>query len=200
MASLPLPTPFLTTRLRYKGDPHDYVSVCAGFEVKTWRFERLAAHLTDWLPDFVFRPEDLPEHLDNTSAFRRMMERAVTYLYSEETTASRGELGELLLHVICRQFCDTFPAVSKIFYKTSSNEVVKGFDVAHTRYISGDDEIELWLGEAKFYQDGKSAVAEAVKSLAQHLERGFLTAEKFMVGPKISKETPGYDHVSWLFD
>ncbi|ESX83424.1 hypothetical protein X756_29925 [Mesorhizobium sp. LSHC412B00] len=172
---------------------------CPQFDGRQWRFGRLAAHLTDWLPEFAFRPDDLPDRIENTSEVRRLMERAIAHLYSEKAGPSRGELGELLLHVCCRQFFGTFPAVSKLFYKTSSNEVVKGFDLAHVR-LSEEGEIEIWLGEAKFYRDGKQAVRAAVKSVKEHLDRGFLQGEKIMLGGKISKFTPGYERLQWMFD
>ena len=137
----------LSPRSASASGKHPTIVVCPGFETRIWRYERLAAHLTDWLPEFVFRPEDLPPEIVNTTAIRKLMERAVNHLYDENTKTSRGELGELLLHVTCRQFCNTFPAVSKLFYKTSTNEVVKGFDIAHVR-MKTESEVELWLGEA----------------------------------------------------
>lgn len=195
----PLPTPFLAARKTKTIDAREILVPCPSFEDRKWRFERLALHLTDWLPEFAFRPDDLPDHIENTSEVRRLMERAIEHLYSERAGPSRGELGELLLHICCRQFFGTFPAVSKLFYKTSSNEVVKGFDLAHVR-LSDSGEIEVWLGEAKFYRSGKRAVRTAIKSVKEHLDRGFLRSEKIMIGGKISPQTPGYERLQWMFD
>jgi HamA len=197
--SFPLPEPLLVQRAAPNSLKCKSLIACPGFETKIWRFERLAAHLTDWLPEFVFRPDDLPDEILTTSAVRKLLERAVEHLYKEDTSTTRGELGELLLHVCCRQFCSTFPAVSKLFYKTSSNDVIKGFDIAHIRSVS-DDEIELWLGEAKFFQDGADAVRKAVGSVNTHLSNDFLRSEKIMLGGKISPSTPGYKHIQWIFD
>jgi hypothetical protein len=84
----------------------------------------------------------------------------------------------------------TFPAVSKLFYKTATNDVVKGFDLVHTK-LNADDTLEIWLGEAKFWKKGVPAVRDAIRSIKKHLELGFLEAEKILVGPKVSPETPG---------
>jgi hypothetical protein len=195
----PIPSPLLIARKTDAIVKRSLLVPCPHFDGRKWRFGRLAAHLTDWLPEFAFRPDDLPDRIENTSQVRRLMERAIEHLYSERAGPSRGELGELLLHICCRQFFGTFPAVSKLFYKTSSNEVVKGFDLAHVR-LSGDGEIEIWLGEAKFYRDGKRAVRDAVRSVKEHLDRGFLRSEKIMLGGKISKYTPGYERLQWMFD
>ncbi|MEI5664059.1 DUF1837 domain-containing protein [Bosea sp. CCNWLW174] len=195
----PLPSPLLVKRESGAISARELLVPCPLFDNKRWRFDRLAAHLTDWLPEFSFRPDDLPDRIENTSEVRRLMERAIEHLYAERAGPSRGELGELLLHICCRQFFGTFPAVSKLFYKTSSNEVVKGFDLAHVR-VSHDEKIEIWLGEAKFYQDGKRAAAAAIKSIQSHLDRGFLKSEKIMLGGKISPQTPGYEKLLWMFD
>ena len=195
----PIPTPLLSARKSETIEARKLLVPCPNFDNRSWRFKRLAAHLTDWLPEFSFRPDDLPSHIENTSEVRRLMERAIEHLHSEGAGPSRGELGELLLHVCCRQFFGTFPAVSKLFYKTSSNDIVKGFDLAHVRFTE-DDGIEIWLGEAKFYKNGKKAVSAAIRSVNEHLNRGFLRSEKIMIGGKISPQTPGYEKLQWMFD
>src|SRR5712691_204515 len=193
------PNPFLVSRL-FDQDQHPVLHcICPGFELKKWRYERLAAHLTDWLPEFSIRHDDLPEDIKNTTDFRKLIELAARRVYNTEKTESRGEIGELLLHAVCRQFPGTFPTVSKVYYKTSSNDVVKGFDLVHTRYDESSDELELWLGDAKFYISGNGAVAQAISSITAHLNAGFLTAEKMLLGGKVSSDTPGYAKLEWLF-
>ncbi len=168
--------------------------------MKKWRYQNLAAHLTDWLPDFAIRHDDLPKKIETTTEYRKLTEIAAARVYDTNKTASRGEIGELMLHAICRQFSGTFPTVSKVYYKTSSNDVVKGFDLVHTRYNAKRKELQLWLGEAKFYKDGSRAVRDAIKSITQHLDAGFLNSEKILLGGKISKDTPGYSKLEWLFE
>ncbi len=194
----PTPDPFLVRRHTPPALTNETLVACAGFETRIWRFERLASHLSDWLPEFVFRPEDLPPAIRNTTELRKLMERAVKHLYEEGVRSNRGEIGELLLHVCCRQFFSTFPAISKLFYKTASNDVVKGFDIAHIRTVGA--EVELWLGEAKFYGRGDQAVRDAIASVNKHLSNKFLSAEKILLGGKVSTATPGYEKIQWLFD
>jgi len=174
--------------------------ICPGFELKRWRYDRLAAHLVDWLPDFAIRHDDLPEEIENITDYRKVTEDAAERIYKTKKSETRGEIGELLLHAICRQFSGTFPAVSKIYYKDSSNDVVKGFDLVHTRYENSTQELELWLGEAKFYSTAKDAVRDAIRSIKKHLDAGFLTSEKILIGSKISSDTPGYSKLEWLFN
>jgi Cap4 SAVED domain len=174
--------------------------ICPGFELKKWRYERLAAHLMDWLPDFAIRHDELPQNLASITDFRKVLETAARRVYDTDHSSTRGEVGELLLHAICRHFAGTFPTVSKVYYKTSTNDVVKGYDLVHTCYNKQNDELQLWLGEAKFYTDGTSAVDEAITSVLKHLDAGFLTNEKILLGGKVSQDTPGYEKLQWLFE
>jgi hypothetical protein len=195
-----LPRPFLFSRFSDGQDRSQFNCVCPGFELKKWRYERLAGHLMDWLPDFAIRHEDLPPKIENVTDYRKLIEDAAERIYKTEKSESRGEIGELLLHAICRQFSGTFPAVSKVYYKDASNDVVKGFDLVHTRYDEATDELQLWLGEAKFYKSGANAVSDAITSIRKHLDAGILTSEKILIGSKVSKDTPGYSKLEFLFD
>lgn len=194
------PKPFLASRVSDDRQNPKFNCICPGFELKKWRFERLAAHLIDWLPDFAIRQDHLPPEIENITDYRKLIELAAERIYKTEKSRLRGEIGELLLHAICRQFSGTFPAVSKIYYKDSSNDVVKGFDLVHTKYDPRANELQLWLGEAKFYTSGPDAIADAIASVRKHLDAGFLTSEKILLGGKISSDTPGYSTLKHLFD
>jgi hypothetical protein len=154
----------------------------------------------DWLPDFAISQDDLPDRIENITNYRKLIETAACRVYDLEKSANRGEIGEILLHIVCRQFTGTFPTVSKVYYKTSSNDFVKGFDLVHTRYDNQTDELELWLGEAKFWTSGSEAVVNAIASINKHLDAGFLTSEKILLGGKVARRTPGYTKLEWLFD
>jgi Cap4 SAVED domain len=195
-----LPRPFLLSRFSNSEQNPRINCICPGFELRQWRYERLAAHLIDWLPDFAIRHDDLPPVIENLTDYRKLIEDAAERIYKTDKSDSRGEIGELILHTICRQFSGTFPSISKVYYKDSSNDVVKGFDLVHTRYDDKTKELQLWLGEAKFYSSGAEAVREAVNSIRAHLDKGFLTSEKILLGSKISTDTPGYEQLKWLFD
>lgn len=44
------------------------------------------------------------------------------------------------------------------------------------------------------------AITEALKSVTEHLERGFLKEQKLILGPQIPKTTPRYDELMELFE
>lgn len=174
------------------------VVCCAGYESGKWRKARLAKHLLDWLPDYVLTPEE-KEAIDPLRPFRTL-EKAARRFFKPEMAGERGELGELLIHIICVQEFKTRQFVARLFYKMRTNDQVTGFDIVHVRYDTAEDKLELWLGEAKIHKDFFGAVSKAIQTLSDHLDAGFLEEAKALIGPKIPKNDPLYDKLSWLFD
>lgn len=120
-------------------------------------------------------------------------------VYTSEKYKKRGEAGEIALHAICRDYFDTLPISPRVFFKSASNDVVKAFDLVHARFPTAGG-VELWLGESKLYADTEDAIAEALRSVTQHLDQGFLKEQKLLLGPQIPKTTPFYDELIELFE
>src|SRR5690606_10723932 len=103
------------------------------------------------------------------------LERAAAIFFDkrpkEGTKDTRGEVGELILHGILRDIYTTTPFISKIYYKTSPGDPVKGADVVHAIITENGEVDSLWLGEAKFYQDGSDGIYAAVKSISDMILR-----------------------------
>jgi hypothetical protein len=74
-------------------------------------------------------------------------------------------------------------------YLSASNDPVKAFDLVHVRYVGGGN-IELWLGEAKFFKNRDDAIKDAIASIKAHITAGFLKNEKLLLGPQISNDIP----------
>lgn len=89
---------------------------------------------------------------------------------------NRGEFGELLLHLILRDFKGTIPLVSKVYFKDAAGVPAHGFDAVH---ISPKEEI-LWLGESKLYKDSKSGIRALLEDLDHHFTRAYLD-EQFLI-------------------
>lgn len=167
---------------------------CAGFDLKEWRCGPLADHLMEWIADYALIEDEL--RVSHASMYVRLREAAVR-IYTSEKYKQRGEVGEIALHAICRDFFDTIPIAPRVFYLTSSNDVVKSFDMVHVRYIS-DDTFELWLGESKLYTSASEAITAAINSVDAHIERGFLNRQKLILGPQVSKSVPHYAEIRKL--
>ncbi|MCP1838726.1 hypothetical protein ACVIHI_008349 [Bradyrhizobium sp. USDA 4524] len=169
---------------------------CAGFELKAWRCTPFAEHLLEWLPEYALPEDELA--ITHANMYVKLKQAAVR-VYTSEKYARRGEAGEIALHAICREYFNTTPISNRVFYKSASNDVVKAFDMVHARFPQAGG-VELWLGESKLYLDTMDAITEALKSVTEHLEQGFLKEQKLLLGPQIPKTTPRYDELMELFE
>lgn len=151
----------------------------------------LASCIINTIPEYVFAQYENPE-IPQSDAVEKLREAARSiykiknfdimrrwYLEHDEAARAeieklpenqRGEFGELLLHLILRDFKGTVPLISKVYFKDSASVPAHGFDAVH---ISPDEKI-LWLGESKFYNDGKIGVRKLLEDLAEHFTRDFL--------------------------
>jgi len=177
------------------GNPVDGIC-CAGFELKAWRCVPFAEHLIEWLPEYALPEDELAVNHGNMYV---KLKQAAVRVYTSEKYKKRGEAGEIALHAICRDYFGTLPISNRVFYKSASNDVVKAFDMVHARFPDNGG-VELWLGESKLYMDTKEAIAEALKSVTEHLEQGFLKEQKLILGPQIPKTTPRYAELMQLFE
>jgi glutaredoxin 2 len=189
------PDPFLEVRVQVLDLPKA-IGLCAGYDGGAWRTSALANYLFQWLPYAALSKD----HLQSFSShnFVELLRTAAAHIYKTKKTKSRGEIGELMLHIACISHCGTVPVVCKLILKTSSNDTVKGFDGVHLLPVKGP--FELWLGESKFYDgDGKSAVKDAVQSIKAHIIPSFLATEKAMLIGHIPDDIPFRDQLIKLF-
>jgi HamA len=178
-----LPDPFLVS-LFPPSEELEPIALCAGYDNGEWRCDELARHLTEWLIDFALRPNE--RAIIPAGKLVATVRTAASRVFKTDGM-SRGEAGELLLHVACRQEFGTTQIVARLYYKSSLDQQIHGFDSVHFREISSGT-IELWLGESKFYSTVTQAIADARKSIRLHIERNFLKAQKTLILPKITDE------------
>jgi hypothetical protein len=106
----------------------------------------------------------------------------------------RGEFGELILHLLLRDFHNTIPLLSKIYFKDSFGAVVHGFDAVHLE----PNTKTLWLGESKLYKNGKTGVKALIQDIEEHFQSDYLNNE-FLI---VSKKLKHFDNITekdyWL--
>lgn len=164
-STVPTPEQFFGIRVdRADLDP-SLCGLCVGYERNEWRAAQLAQHIFEWLPEFALTPSEWQSMQHANSV--KLIRRAAQQVYTSKKFENRGEFGELLLHAIVRQVHGSLPAISKIYYKTANNDTVKGFDAVHV--VGPPDDMELWLGEAKFYNEIGRAIRDVVAELEDHL-------------------------------
>jgi hypothetical protein len=181
-----MPHPLLRTIVKRVEDVPGLAGVCAGFEAGEWRYDQLAEHIVEWLPEFALNEREF-NALTGSNA-RRALRAAAETIYRSSKYASRGEVGEILLHAIIRQEFGSVPAISKIFFKDTPNDTVKGFDAVHV--VEAAHGLELWLGEVKLYHDVASAVRDVVAELNHHTRIPYLRSEFAAIWRKIDPDHP----------
>jgi hypothetical protein len=189
------PDPFLEIRYHAVTPQPPTTVLCAGYEGGGWRSARFADHLFNWLPYAALSQEHQLAFSANN--FVEMLRLAAAHVYNTKKTVTRGEIGELMLHLACILHFKTIPVMCKLVLKSSSNDTVKGFDGVHL--LPKDSSFELWLGESKFYIDPADAIREAVKSIKDHILPHFLNTEKAMIFGHVASDIPYRDEVLKLF-
>ncbi len=178
-------------------DSEDCLGLNVGYEASLWRYEAFSDYLFDWLVEFTTSFSDLRKI--NPANCLRMIRKAANIVYSTDIYKNRGEFGELMLHAILRELFNTEPAVSKIFFKTASNDTVKGFDAVHIRKnIEGV--VELWLGEVKFYSNIHKAITDVTEEINDHLTHKKIREEFMCVGAHIDSDWEYAPYVKKLLD
>ncbi|MFN4769431.1 MAG: DUF1837 domain-containing protein [Candidatus Kapaibacterium sp.] len=186
MLSPKKPAPFLKIRVHDVAARPSITGLCVGYERGDWRASQFARHIIEWLPEFTLKHAELTDM--NSGNAVQLIRDAAKRVYKSRKFKNRGEFGELFLHAAIREVFDSHPAISKIYYKSARNETVKGFDAVHV--VGTADALELWLGEAKFYEDINAAVREVVTELAAHTETNYLRDEFLLIKGKIDPTWP----------
>ncbi|HET7053056.1 MAG TPA: DUF1837 domain-containing protein [Solirubrobacterales bacterium] len=191
------PAKFLTVRAHVitPADAPQVLAMCPGFDEQRWRAEELARHICLWLPEWALRYSDRP----TTATMMKMARRAALKVYTSDGYKSRGEFGELMLHAVIRHEFGTDIAISKIYFKDTANDTVKGFDCVHISRAE-DGQLDLWLGEAKFYSRRHEAIDAVADELREHLSRDYLRDEFAFVIEKIDDAHPYADELRELLD
>lgn len=166
-------------------------ALSVGYELREWRYKQLASLMFEALPDFALNHAEKSNI--NVQNMMGKLAKAAKLVYATEKYGRRGEFGELLLHLIMRDYFNTIPAISKLYYKDGPNETVKGFDAVHV--VVSSTGLELWVGETKFYQSIGDAIRDVVKELNRHTDKDYLRSEFLCIGNKIED---GWSHAEKL--
>lgn len=176
----------------------------AGFDLGTFRYRELIEQLQKAIVDFAYGFHD--GILENSYSIDVLRESAKS-LYSikefedarkiyidddsliddsiEDKYLRRGEFGELILHLLLRDFHNSIPLLSKIFLKDSYGHTVHGFDSVHIAPdVSNPSEFSLWFGESKLYHSGKMGVKALTKDIEEHFNADYLRSEFALISKK----------------
>ncbi|MDD4556450.1 MAG: DUF1837 domain-containing protein [Alphaproteobacteria bacterium] len=109
-----------------------------------------------------------------------------------------GDVGELLLHIILRDFFGTLPLVQKVHFKSSDEDAAKGFDIVHIKEINGI--LNLVLGEAKLHKDSGTGLTDLLNDIKEHYNSCFLQKEFVIISEQIEDHTLLPKNISKSYD
>lgn len=92
-----------------------------------------------------------------------------------------GEVGELLLFFLLEAALGAPQVVCKMELKTNPNDEVKGADGIHVKWDDKDEHLDVFLGEAKLYQDIGAAMTKALASVEDLYTQNRLDEELHLV-------------------
>jgi Cap4 SAVED domain len=167
-----------------------------GYEQNEFRLKPLVEVICEVIPEFALGYHE-GKVTPNTEIVSRLREAART-IYGTDKFENRGEFGELILHLLLRDFHDTIPLVAKIYFKDAPNSTVHGFDGVHITIEPGKK--KLWLGESKLYTDGIAGVTALAEDLEKHIKGDYLRSEFSLIKHKLPAETPEIEYWRNLMD
>ena len=169
----------------------------AGFDLGDFRYKELVEQIQRAIVDFAYGFHDgiletsynidiLRESAKSLYKIEGFENAKKIYLDDELEIADdiedkylkRGEFGELILHLLLRDFHESLPLLSKIYFKDSRGHAVHGFDSVHIAPdINNPSRFSFWFGESKLYNDGKAGIKALTKDIEEHFNKDYLREE-----------------------
>ena len=163
-----------------------------GFDQNKFRLDPVLDTLMSVILEFAFGYHE-GVYVPVADALSKTRE-AARRIYTTSNYQHRGEFGEIILHFLLRDFCNTVPLISKIYFKDSANVTVKGFDGVHVQ-VEGENK-KLWLGESKIYENGVDGVRDLARDVGNHITGDYLRREFSLISKKVPIDFQNRDH--WL--
>lgn len=161
-----------------------------GFDQNKFRLLPLVETIRSVIPEYA-----LGYHQGNNIPLNEIIERlqdAAKTVYTTDKYKQRGEFGELILHLLLRDFCNTIPLISTIYFRSAPNVPAHGFDGVHIT-VDGDEK-KLWLGESKLYASGRSGIKELVGDISKHFNNDYLREQFSLIARKLPESIPDIEY------
>jgi len=161
-----------------------------GFDQNKFRLLPLVETIRSVIPEYA-----LGYHQGNNIPLTEIVDRlqdAAKTVYTTDKYKRRGEFGELILHLLLRDFCNSIPLISTIFFRDAPNIPAHGFDGVHVT-INGNEK-KLWLGESKLYKSGTDGVTDLVGDIVKHFNADYLREQFSLITRKLPVDAPEIEH------
>ncbi len=161
-----------------------------GFDQNKFRLLPLVETIRSVIPEYA-----LGYHQGNSIPLTEIVDRlqdAAKTVYTTDKYKRRGEFGELILHLLLRDFCNSIPLISTIFFRDAPNIPAHGFDGVHVT-INGNEN-KLWLGESKLYKSGIDGITDLVGDIEKHFNADYLRQQFNLITRKLPIDAPKIEY------
>lgn len=161
-----------------------------GFDQNKFRLLPLVETIRSVIPEYALGYHQ-GINIPLTEIVARLQDAAKT-VYTTDKYKRRGEFGELILHLLLRDFCNSIPLISTIFFRDAPNIPAHGFDGVHVT-INGNEK-KLWLGESKLYKSGTDGVTDLVGDIVKHFNADYLRQQFNLITRKLPTNAPEIEY------
>lgn len=166
---------FNPDRTKISPDENDFLlSVINGFEDDHWLRKNFQNFIFNNIAMTALTAEERQKCIE---ADYSALTESAKHLRLVDDNGKGSEIAEIVLYGIMKHHFNAISAIPKIFYKQNDQDNAKGADAVHIVIID-DNDFQLWLGEAKFYNNLEDArFYEPIKSVNQMLTTKILRKE-----------------------
>lgn len=150
------------------------LSILNDFEDGEWRYKKFQNFIWDNIKETALSKKERDALIGQEST---ILQRCAENLRLADTG---GEIAEIILYGIMKQYYGALPIVPKIYYKQNKNDEAKGADSVHI--IIDGDSFTIWFGECKFYNSIENCrLGEVVQSVLNSLDSEKIRKENSIV-------------------
>lgn len=167
-------------------DTNDFlISLVNGFEEGHWMKKNFQSFIYNNIAETALKAEERMKIVDNSysclvesAKHLRLIDKDGVDEEVKKRDKGRGsEIAEIVLYGIMKHHFNAIPAIPKIYYKQNDNMNAFGDDSVHI-VLTKDNDFQIWLGEAKFYNDLEDKrFNEPIGSIAQMLNSSIIRKE-----------------------
>lgn len=163
-------------------DNKSVFSLINDFEDGKWRNAKFNDFIWDNIAETALSAQERESLIDRShSSLVRSAQKLRLLDGDKKDPGKGGEVAEIVLYGIMKEYYSALPVVPKIFYKQNKNDYAKGSDSIHI-VLEGEDDFSLWFGEAKFYNDiADTRLGEVVASVENSLQTDRLKKENSII-------------------
>lgn len=158
------------------------LSIINDFEDGSWRYDKFQKFIWNNIKETALSYKERQALVDEgEDSVLTEAAKNLRLIDDKEDAGEGGEIAEILLYGIMKNYYKALPVVPKIFYKQNTQDFAKGADSVHI-VIEDKTTFSLWLGESKFYNSiENSRFDKVVESVNNSLGKDKLKKENSII-------------------